>query len=91
MDTITLIGVIAVAVLGIICTLLALWCQYKDGVVGHLALGTVAICAIVVVFEATDGAGYEMRPTTTGIFVATALFMLRHACRAWQHRDKRKP
>jgi hypothetical protein len=91
MDNITLIGLFALAVLGITCATLALWCKYKDGVFGHLALGLVALCALVVLVDATEEGGYELLPTSAGIFVAMAIFMLRHASRAWQHRDRRKP
>lgn len=89
MDTLTIIGVCAAGVLGTTCATLALWCKYRDGILGHVSLAGVAICALIVVLDATDESEYELLPTTTGVFVAMAVFMLRHAWRAWQHRDRK--
>lgn len=84
MDTITLIGIISLAVLGVTCGVLALWCKYKDGVIGHIALAWVSLCSLVVVIDALDGVNYSFLPTTSGTFAAMALFMVRHAYRAYR-------
>jgi hypothetical protein len=86
MDTITLIGVISLVVLGATSGFLALWCDYNDGVFGHTSLALMTLCALVVVMESLGGAGYQFLPTTTMTFAAMACFMLRHAFRAWRFR-----
>lgn len=88
MDTTTLIGVISLLILGATCAALALWCEYNDGVLGHASLAIIALCALVVAIEATEGAGYQFLPTTSMTFVAMAGFMVRHAWRAWRFRRK---
>lgn len=88
MDTTTLIGVISLVILGATSGFLALWCEYKDGVLGHISLAAMAIVALVVVMESLEGAGYQFLPTTTTTFAAMAGFMLRHAYRAWRFRRK---
>lgn len=82
MDITTLIGLAALMVLGATCGTLALWCKYKDGVLGHAALGVVAVCALLVGIDWLDGAHYQFLPTTTGVLVAIAVFMVRHFVRA---------
>ena len=89
MDTTTLIGVISLVILGATSAALALWCEYKDGVLGHVSLALMALCALVVVMGAVEGAGYQFLPTTTLTFAAMAGFMLRHAYRAWRFRVKK--
>lgn len=86
MDMTTIVGIAALAVLGVVCGALALWCEYRDGIVGHLALALCAICALVVVLEGLDADEYRLLPTSAGVFVAMAVFMLRHAWRAWRFR-----
>jgi uncharacterized membrane protein YeaQ/YmgE (transglycosylase-associated protein family) len=82
MDITTIIGLVSMLVLGAICGALALWCKYKDGVLGHAALGLVAICALVVAIDWWEGAVYQFLPTTAGVLLAMALFMTRHFVRA---------
>lgn len=87
MDAVTMIGMAALAVLGLTCGALALWCEYRDGVVGHLCLATVATLALYAAIDATENE-YELLPVTAGVFVAMAVFMLRHALRAWRFRGR---
>ena len=87
MDTVTLVGLVALTILGLTCTALALWCEYKDGVVGHLCLATIATLVLYTVVGATE-IDYELLPAMVGVYVAMAVFMLRHALRAWHYRDK---
>jgi hypothetical protein len=86
MDTITLIGVIAVVILGATSGFLALWCEYKDGVFGHVSLALMALVALMVVGSVLEGVRYEFLSTTTAMLVGMACFMLRHAYRAWRFR-----
>jgi hypothetical protein len=84
MNMTTLIGIIALLILGATSAVLALWCHYKDGVFGHIALVVMALCALVVGIDVIDGAKYDFLLTTTVTLVAMAGFMLRHAYRAWR-------
>jgi hypothetical protein len=86
MDTITLIGICSLFVLGVTSGVLALWCEYNDGIIGHASLALMTVCTLVVVMDALDGSAYQFLPTTTAMFSAMACFMLRHAFRAWRFR-----
>lgn len=87
MDIATMTGLVALAVLGLTCTVLALWCEYKDGLVGHLCLVSIATMVLYTVADAAEN-HYEFLPAMVVVYVAMAVFMLRHALRAWRYRDK---
>jgi EamA domain-containing membrane protein RarD len=89
MDMTTLIGVISLLILGVASTSLALWCKYDDGVIGHIALALMSLCALVVGMEAFDETEYQLLPTTSAMFAAMACFMVRHAYRAWRFSNGR--
>jgi len=60
---------------------LAMSKNYDDGVIGHAALGGMALASAAPLYEAIVGVDYSFVPTTALMYLAVAVFMTRHAFR----------
>ena len=60
---------------------LALCRNYDDGIIGHTALGAMALGSAVPLCEAAQGTDYDFLPTTALMYAAMAAFLLRHVYR----------
>ena len=68
----------------IICcvsTFLVVHPKYEDGLIGRIALLCLSVSGAVVVGEWADGVVYEVNPTSLGVQVGLAIFLLRHVYR----------
>jgi len=72
----------ALVVMMCVCIALALWCEYKDGIFGHLGLILVGVSSFLVLLDMANGTVYQYQPLTVFLFVGIAIFMLRHLIRA---------
>lgn len=84
----------ALAVLGIVCLWLAVWCKYNDGIVGKLALGAAGIACVAAVIHAAQGVPHLAfaDPVVQLLVVAFAVFMARHLWRRrWRFRAELPP
>lgn len=92
MDTVTIVGTLSLLVLGSLSTALALWCKYKDGVIGHLALAAIAVVSLAIGFNTIlqEPDTPRFHPGITALILAVTVFMLRHAARAWHFRNSEK-
>ena len=78
---INLVAVSALAVLGAVCLVLGLWCQYNDGLIGKCGLFAVAIAAAVAVTHHLEGRGHDYDAICAFVFVGMALVKVRHLWR----------
>ena len=60
---------------------LALCREYDDGIIGHTALGAMALGSAAPLCEAAQGADYDFLPTTALMYAAVAMFLARHVYR----------
>lgn len=73
--------VLCAFVVAVCSILLVADCQYEDGVIGRLALATLAIAELIVIGEWLNKEPTYPAPTTLAIQLGVAFFMLRHVYR----------
>jgi len=64
-----------------VSTFLVLHPKYEDGLIGRLALLCLSVSCAVVLGEWFDGVEYQVNPTTLGVQLGLAVFLLRHVYR----------
>lgn len=75
------IAVMSLLVLGVVCTVLALWCKYNDGLIGKMGLAAVALSSGVGVIHYVERHGPDYDAICAVVFVGMAIFMVRHLWR----------
>lgn len=77
------IAIISLAALFTVCVGLAFWCEYEDGIVGHAALALMATMSGLTLLDIANGSRYEFSEMGAWLYLGMAMFMLRHAMRAF--------
>lgn len=86
---ITVISAILIGIIVCISFGLALWCQYKDGIFGHLALVLMGGSGTLLLMGIYQGRDFYLHPLVVGILLGIAIFLVRHALNALRFRKRK--
>ncbi len=79
-------GLSLIVIIGI-CVALVFWHDYEDGIVGCISLGIMAVPALPMLIGLWHGYDLYYSPLVTAMITGMAIFLLRHAYRAWRFRS----
>lgn len=81
MDFPTIVGLAALVLLALVCTLMILWCKYNDGIIGKIGFAMIVIGAMVLIAGEVDDPSLALSPAEAFIFIGTTIVFVRHVWR----------